>query len=140
MKVRVSRAVLRALQDERARLWPEECCGILHGTILTENFLPVGFHIEGLIPARNVHPTPRTHFEIDPQALIGAHRAMRTAGPAVIGYYHSHPSGPAEPSSTDRAMASGDGAIWAIVGGKDVTFWRDDEDCFAKLSYIVAEG
>jgi hypothetical protein len=37
-------------------------------------------------------------------------------------------------------MASADGRIWAIVGGGDVTFWRDDEDGFAKLSYSLADG
>jgi proteasome lid subunit RPN8/RPN11 len=113
---------------------------MLHGTLLTADFLPVGLRIEGLIPARNVHPSPRTHFEIDPQALIDAHRTMRRGGPAIVGYYHSHPHGAAEPSATDQAQASGDGRVWAIVAQGDVTFWRDDEDGFARLSYIVAEG
>jgi hypothetical protein len=36
-------------------------------------------------------------------------------------------------------MATGDGRVWAIVGEDAVTFWRDDEDGFAKLSYRVVE-
>lgn len=89
------------------------------------------------MPAANVHPDPLGHFEIDPQALVDAHRAARAGGPDLIGYYHSHPTGIAEPSATDRAQASGDGRVWAIVGGGDVTFWRDDEHGFVKLSYVI---
>ena len=63
-------------------------------------------------------------------------------GPAArrcVGYYHSHPTGPAEPSATDRAQASGDGRVWAIVGEDGVTFWRDDERGFAPLSYAIED-
>ena len=110
---------------------PLECCGLLLG---------VGTTITEARPARNVHLSPQTHFEIDPQAMIDAHRAARAGGPQVLGYYHSHPRGPAQPSATDRAMAARDGAIWAIVTGDEITFWRDDESCFTPLSYRLAKG
>jgi len=129
--VSILRELIATIAREAERAHPEEACGLLLGR---------GDSIERAQPARNVHPTPRTHFEIDPQALIDAHRAARSGGPEVLGYYHSHPSGPAEPSATDRAMASGDGRIWAIVGDGDMAFWRDDEDGFAKLSYSLADG
>jgi proteasome lid subunit RPN8/RPN11 len=99
-----------------------------------------GGRIEQVVPTGNVHPTPRTHFEIDPQALIDAHRAARQGGPEMLGYYHSHPTSMAEPSATDRAMAAGDGRVWAIVGGGDVKFWRDDWHGFVPLSYAVEDG
>ena len=108
---------------------PEECCGLLLGPEA----------VEEARPAANMAPDPRRHFEIDPQALIDAHRAARAGGPPVIGYYHSHPAGPAAPSATDRAMASGDGRVWAIVGEGGVTFWRDDRDGFAPLPYTVED-
>jgi proteasome lid subunit RPN8/RPN11 len=115
---------------ESINAFPEEACGILLGR---------NGRIDAVQPARNVHPTPRTHFEIDPRALIDAHRSARQGGPEILGYYHSHPQGRAEPSATDRAQASGDERVWAIVAGNDVTFWRDDEDGFAKLSYIAED-
>ena len=91
-------------------------------------------------PAANVHPAPERHFEIDPQALIDAHRAARHGGPQVLGYYHSHPAGSPEPSATDRAMASGDGRIWAIIAAAEVMFWQDCAGGFEALSYSLEDG
>ena len=131
MEIELTRAALAGIFGETERARPEEACGLLLGR---------GSRIEHVLSARNVHPTPQTHFEIDPQALIDAHRAARQGDLEVLGYYHSHPAGRAEPSATDRAMASGDGRVWAIAAGGDVAFWRVDEDGFATLSYIVSDG
>lgn len=130
MEIGLTRASLERIRAEAERALPEEACGILLGR---------DGQIENVLPARNVHPTPRTRFEIDPQALVDAHRAARAGGPVILGYFHSHPVGPPEPSATDRALAAGDGSVWAIVGEGDVTFWRDDEGGFAALSYRVAD-
>ena len=75
----------------------------------------------------NVHPEPARHFEIDPAALLRAHREARVGGAAVIGHYHSHPSGDPTPSVTDAAGAAPDGAIWLIVGGGEARAWRSVE-------------
>ena len=126
----VSGHLVQTLLSEWERAFPEEACGLLLGH---------GPRIERVLPTRNVHPTPQTHFEIDPQALVDAHRAARDGGMEVLGYYHSHPSGLSEPSTTDRKQAAGDGRIWAIVGQGDVAFWRDGEDGFAALSYLLVD-
>ncbi|MFN3989766.1 MAG: Mov34/MPN/PAD-1 family protein [Erythrobacter sp.] len=111
---------------------PYEACGILLGE---------GVRIREARPARNVHPRPHTHFEIDPQALVDAHRAARAPGALqVLGYYHSHPRGPAAPSAADRAAASGDGRIWAIIAGDDLRMWRDGDAGFAALSFALCES
>ena len=108
MDIKVARSVIAAILAEAHRVAPQEACGLLLGA-------PV---IGRAITAANVHPTPQTHFEIDPLALIAAHKAARAAGgPALAGYWHSHPSGPPEPSDTDRAHASGDGRVWAKPAG-----------------------
>lgn len=99
-----------------------------------------GARITAVLPARNVHPAPETQFEIDPQALIDAHRDARSGGPRIIGYYHSHPSGPPEPSAMDRACAAGDGKIWAIVAREDVRFWADGEAGFTALPLCLFDG
>lgn len=130
MNLQTTRSVMDQILAEAATAHPRECCGILLGN---------GETIGALEPARNVHPAPKTHFEIDPRALIDAHRAARRGGPQVVGYYHSHPRGPAEPSPTDQAMAARDGRVWAIAGQGEVRFWRDDEAGFEPLSLRVID-
>ena len=115
---------------------PSEACGILLGT---------RGRITEAREARNVHPAPATHFEIDPQALIDAHRAARAGGLAVIGYFHSHPVGEPVPSATDCACAAGDGKVWAIISAGtissgDVRFWTDGEQGFVALSFTMIDG
>ncbi|WP_114520627.1 M67 family metallopeptidase [Altererythrobacter sp. ZODW24] len=131
MRLVVTREVLDLIEEAARAAHPLECCGILFGE---------GGSITAAIPANNVHPDPATHFEVDAQALIDAHRAERNGGPKIAGYYHSHPNGLARPSATDIASAAHDGKIWAIIVDGAVNFWRDDAECFTALSYSVADG
>jgi proteasome lid subunit RPN8/RPN11 len=114
---------------------PAEACGLLLG---------IGAQIHTAQPAANIHPTPLTRFEIDPAALLAAHRDARSGGPALVGYFHSHPTGHPRPSATDCEHASGDGRVWAIVAaegdGWDVTFWKDGENGFEALSYSIVNA
>jgi desampylase len=131
MELEVTREALTAMRAAAAAVHPNEACGILLGQ---------GTHIAEARQTANIHPAPATHFEIDPQALIDSHRAARSGGAQVVGYFHSHPAGPAAPSATDRAMAAGDGRVWAIIAGEDVRFWQDAGEGFTALSYRVTEG
>lgn len=126
MDLLVTSDVVELLQDEAKRAHPAECCGILLGQ---------GNRIATALPATNVHPQPLSHFEIDPQTLIDAHRAARAGGPQVLGYYHSHPTGDPAPSAVDRAEAAQDGSVWAIVGADAIGWWRDAPGGFAELPY-----
>ncbi len=107
---------------------PHEVCGLLLGQ---------GDTISVAQATANVAPDPLRRFAIDPAALIAAHRAGRAGGLAVLGYFHSHPTGPARPSPTDVAQAAHDGRIWAIIAGETVALWRDHTSGFAPLSYGV---
>ena len=127
-EIAITSAVFVRMRAEAARMAPEECCGILLGA---------GGLIDTIRPAANVAADRRRLFEIDPQALIDAYRWARAGTSEVIGYYHSHPFGEAEPSPIDRAMAAGDGRVWAIIGKTDVACWRDGETGFAPLSYRI---
>ena len=128
MAIEVTSAVLEGLLAEARRCHPREACGMLFGE-------PA---ITAYRPAANVHFTPESHFEIDPKALINAHRAMREGGARLVGYYHSHPAGPPEPSATDHAQAASDAMIWAIVGEGRVELWRAGEDGLQPLPYRLA--
>ena len=130
MPVHVTSQALSQMRAAAANAHPQEACGILLGE---------GGWITQAHAAANVHPLPATHFEIDPQALIDAHRAARGGGPQIVGYFHSHPAGPPAPSATDRACAAGDGRVWAIIGGAAICFWRDEPQGFAAISYTPSD-
>ncbi len=111
---------------------PLEACGILLGT---------GSHVVCVQVTANVASDPARHFEIDPAALIAAHRAMRDGtGPQIMGYFHSHPNGLARPSATDAKTAAHDGRVWIIVAGDTTTCWCDGPNGFEPLSYAVTRG
>ncbi|MFM5916246.1 MAG: Mov34/MPN/PAD-1 family protein [Novosphingobium sp.] len=131
MVVQLTSGVIATLLEEAARARKLECCGLLLGHDRL---------IERAQPVSNVHSDPSRHFELDPAALIAAHRQARSGGPEVVGYYHSHPNGLAQPSATDRAAASGDGRIWAIVASGEVTWWRDAPQGFEALPTRVLPG
>lgn len=122
----ISSVAMRAILAHAAADPAHEACGLLFGS---------PDRIEAAEPAANVAPDPARRFEIDPAALFRAIRAERAGGPKLLGYYHSHPNGSAEPSATDRAMASGDDRIWLIVGGGSVTAWRASPDGLMQIRF-----
>jgi len=65
---------------------------------------------------------------------------MRSGGPELMGYYHSHPTGHPVPSATDCEHSTGDFRVWAIVAGGEVAFWRDSGKGFTALSCRVVDG
>ncbi len=130
MEIELTSGALATLLEEATRAHPQECCGLLLGQ---------GARIDRVVPAANVHPDPERHFEIDPATLIAAHRAERAGGRKLLGYYHSHPNGRAEPSAEDNAMAERAGRIWAIIAAGNVLLWRDGAERFVALSSRVAD-
>lgn len=90
---------------------PEEACGILAGTI--EGDAHVVRHV---FPIRNASPRPRVEYLLDPQEQLRATIAAEDGmGLDVVGFYHSHPEGPAALSATDAARASWPGASYLLV-------------------------
>ena len=114
----ISRSLLQRIVSEAGNS-PHEICGLLLGA---------DDAVAEVRACRNVHPDPATRFELDPAALFAALRAARHGGPALIGHYHSHPSGHAAPSAQDAADAAPDGRVWLIVAGDEVTAWRAVRD------------
>jgi len=113
--MRISRSLLDRIFGHAAQCHPREACGLLLGQ---------NGEIVAVAPTDNVAADPERRFEIDPAALIAAHRSARAGGAAILGHYHSHPSGKAAPSACDADMAHADGAYWLIVSGDDVGLWR----------------
>lgn len=93
---------LQAVQYHAAGAYPEECCGFLMGVADEED----GVLVERVLPARNEHADDRCHrFLIPPETVLAARKEARGLGLEIVGYYHSHPDLPAEPSERDREHA-----------------------------------
>jgi len=102
--------ILREAQDAH----PHECCGLVEGVGEPENFRIIALH-----PARNLADAA-DKFEIDPRDQFAAYKAARARGSAIVGCYHSHPHGRAEPSAADRAGAGEENFLWLIAGSGEI--------------------
>ncbi|HQS98381.1 MAG: peptidase [Novosphingobium sp. 16-62-11] len=132
MALTISQPAHAIMLTAARRAAPLEACGLLLGT---------ASRIEIAVPTANIAPDATRDFEIDPAALIAAHRAARDgSGPQVVGYFHSHPNSLTRPSATDAASAARDGRVWVIVANDAITCWRDGADGFEPLSYCVEQG
>jgi desampylase len=114
MLLRISSKSIAAIRAHTAETPGVEVCGLLFGTLEA---------VEAVQRCANVADTTATCFEIDPAALIAAHKAERAGGPKLIGHYHSHPNGACAPSATDTAAALDVGRYWLIVTGTQTGLW-----------------
>lgn len=118
MGLSISSKVHAAIVVACRKALPNECCGLLFGD---DN------RIDGFRETANVAACPDRYFEIDPAVLIAAIREDRAGGRRLIGYFHSHPNGSAEPSLHDAGAAARDGSLWIIVAGERMMAWRTVE-------------
>jgi proteasome lid subunit RPN8/RPN11 len=104
------------IEKEARDAFPRECCGLVEG-VGDEQVL----RVTAVHPARNLATEP-DRFEIDPADQFRVLRALRGTGRDIIGCYHSHPNGRAQPSARDREGAFGGDFLWlilALVQGQD---------------------
>jgi proteasome lid subunit RPN8/RPN11 len=106
--------IYELVRREAEAAYPAECCGILLGA-LDGAVDGVARRVTQAVPAANASRTPRNHYEIAPLDLIHAERAARQSGVEILGFYHSHPDHPAQPSATDLAEAHWLGASYVIT-------------------------
>ncbi len=75
--------------------YPEEACGLIGGRF---------GRAERLYPVENILHSP-VAYEMEPLQQVRAMLAMEAERLDLLAIYHSHPEGPARPSSTDIAQA-----------------------------------
>lgn len=98
-----------AILQHAFRELPNECCGVLIGR---------GKVIERAVPMRNSEPSPETYI-MDPEEQIKLFREMEETGEQLIGIYHSHPNGPAQPSALDLQLAFHPDALYVVISLAD---------------------
>jgi proteasome lid subunit RPN8/RPN11 len=90
------------IEREALAAYPNECCGIIFGTqgdgVRHVNLLQ---HV-----ANDFETSEQFHrFSIAPKHLIDAENLASERNELVLGFYHSHPDHPANPSEFDRQHA-----------------------------------
>ena len=93
-QVTLSRAAQDALRKDAYQRQHIEACGLLLGQIDAQG----NWHVEQILPLRNIYESP-VYFEFAPEDLLAAELLYPER---IIGVYHSHPTGFAKASSTDR--------------------------------------
>ena len=86
--------------------YPHEACGLLIGS---------GQKVTAVVASANLSDSPENSFEIDPALIIKYQKKARAGGGQLIGHYHSHPDGKAEPSDRDQQQTYDPDLIWLIV-------------------------
>lgn len=99
--MKLAKSVRDSILEHAREAAPKEACGLLGGQ---DGDPPV---VLDSIRTPNVAEQPTRRFEIDPEALVTGHESFEAADRSLLGFYHSHPAGPAAPSETDRG-----GAAW----------------------------
>ena len=130
-----------AIRAHGAQDYPNECCGFLVGKADGD-----AVTVTRTVPAANTREdSPRNRFEIDPGELVKTDRAARADGLGVIGFYHSHPDAPADPSNFDREHAW-PGYCYVIVSVRagqpqEMRNWllRDDRTSFDEDAIRISE-
>jgi len=119
--------------------FPYECCGALLGEYKNE----VRF-VREIRPMANVHSESHDRrFLISPDQMFALMKEERQTGQVILGFYHSHPDHPAQPSATDLDWAS-PFYIYIIVSvlsgvAARLTAWelREDRDGFMSVEIVV---
>lgn len=109
--LRIPAAVLADAYAHARTGAPEEVCGLLAGRRLG------GAHVvERAFRIRNAHSRPIGEYALDPQEHLRLTLHVEDElGLEVVGFYHSHPAGPARLSATDAARASWPGASYLLI-------------------------
>ncbi len=116
--LKVANNAYEQMVEHAKSAYPEECCGAMVGYVMGGRKV---FNVERLTNTN----TERAHdrYVIDPHELYLIDKVARTQGCEVIGFYHSHPDHPDQPSEFDREMGQLDYSyvIVAVQGGTEVS-------------------
>jgi proteasome lid subunit RPN8/RPN11 len=133
-----------AIQAHGRETYPNECCGALIGRDQTV--------IDTLALPNTTEEGPRRRFLVRPSDYRAAETRAKERGCDLLGFYHSHPDHPAQPSQYDleHAWPSFSYVIVAIRNGEhgDMRSWRlrddrssfDEETISAEPALIATES
>ena len=106
-----------AVLQAAARAYPNEACGLIEGIDTADGWRALAIH-----EAANVAGDPARRFLIDPEIQFALLRKLRGSERRIIGCFHSHPNGRAEPSATDSDNAYESDFLYLIAAGTHDVF------------------
>ena len=108
--ITLAAADVQVLAAAAEAAYPSEACGLLEGRMESGVVVVTRAHV-----STNVAQSARNRFEVDPRLILRLHRELRGGPTRVVGVWHSHTNGSAEPSATDLASAYEPELIWVIT-------------------------
>ncbi len=119
--LRLGEDQMTAIRRHGARTYPDECCGALLGPRAGE--VTEAYALDNTFP-----DTQRRRFLVGPDEYRRAEARATETGLRLLGFYHSHPDHPAEPSQfdLDHAWPNMSYLIVSIRQGqaKEARSWR----------------
>ena len=98
--LRLAGALAEEIRRHGEAAYPAECCGVLVGRVDGG-----AKEVVRLAPAVNRRTDDPHRYLIAPDDLRRLEADVRAAGQEIVGYYHSHPDHPAQPSAFDTEHA-----------------------------------
>ena len=150
--LRLNQELSDKIRAHGAETYPHECCGALLGRDLdaptarsSDGEALASREVTGLFPLINRRDdSPRNRFSVTSEDVRDAEKAALEKGIDVVGWYHSHPDHPAQPSQFDRdhAWPWYSYIIVSVANGRpeNMTSWRltDDRTQFTPENLQVA--
>jgi len=101
--IRLSPELEKNIRADGETAYPNECCGVLIGEVDTEGVKTA----RRTLTITNAREDGEQYhrFLITPEDMMKAEQTARAAKLDVIGFYHSHPDHPSEPSGYDKDHA-----------------------------------
>jgi len=121
MHLKIEPEQMTAIRRHGSRIYPDECCGALLG--------PKTGEVTDAYPLDNTFPDgKRRRFLVGPDEYRRAEARATETGLQLLGFYHSHPDHPAEPSQfdLDHAWPNMSYVIVSVRQGqpKEARSWR----------------
>ena len=137
----LSREIAEKIRRHGAETYPHECCGALLGrdadsatsSTSDQTVRTPPREILALFPLINRRDdSPRNRFSVTSEDVLAAEKSAREQSLEVVGWYHSHPDHPAQPSQYDREHAWPwySYIIVSVANGEPqhMTSWRLSDD------------
>jgi proteasome lid subunit RPN8/RPN11 len=116
--IEIRQRIINNIKNHALKDAPKEACGILVGK---------NSKVEEIYECKNSSESPETNYVIAPSDLLTTLEDLEKESNDIIGFYHSHPTGPDKPSSIDIDRATWEDHSYVIVSISDklsISSWK----------------